>query len=54
MLKAKLSLSQMIEAQQKSDVQRATASLTAFKAFRIQNEKNYKDRELEERLFFIP
>ena len=38
----------MIAAQQRSDIQRATASLAAFRNFRVQNEKHYKDRELEE------
>lgn len=49
MIKTKLTLDQMIEAQQRSDIQRATASLAALKLFRVQNEKHYKDRELEER-----
>ena len=48
MPKIKLTFDQMIAAQQKSDIQRATASLAGFKNFRVQNEKHYKDRELEE------
>ena len=48
MPKIKLTFDQMIAAQQRSDIQRATASLAAFKNFRVQNEKHYKDRELEE------
>ena len=48
MPKIKLTFDQMIAAQQRSDIQRATASLAAFRYFRVQNEKHYKDRELEE------
>jgi hypothetical protein len=48
MPKIKLTFDQMIAAQQRSDIQRATASLAAFRNFRVQNEKHYKDRELEE------
>lgn len=53
MIKAKLTLEQMIEAQQRSDIQRATSSLAAFKVYRTQSEKHYKDRELEERFLII-
>ena len=53
MPKVKLTFDQMIAAQQRSDIQRATASLAAFKNFRVQNEKHYKDRELEEMYTYI-
>jgi hypothetical protein len=44
-----VSFNQMMEAQQKSDIIRANASLSSIKNFRIQSDKYYKDKADEQK-----